>query len=543
MSFGDSGPAIDASLDPAPTTPPGFSERGLDPDTGQPDDSCSDGLDNDNEGGIDCADRLSCGASAYCCVGSTESVCCADVPAAAVDFASCANVDGCGRVTDPFGSNPPLVEAGRFVPNGDGQDSGALLGDTVDGRTDILRLTATVEVPMGTCDCADAVAIGIGAAPVGQMRPTPDVAVMTRRAYGDVALVVDGEVIWTERYAASDAPAGPAATDLFLTLDLEPSGALRLTVVDGPEGVTRRASATWNPRAGRRALLYGRTPNRSEHPEHTAIKAAQLTASRCEIPSALLRSPDPAPVSGAEPSIASHGGEVWMATAGDGQIAFHHQEGDAWVAVSSTPLEGSALSNPELTVEDDNLVLYAEDASGAASAIVRYERSPEGVWGSPTTLALPDGSWGQPSVLGPDAEWVAALDRRSGELAVFRHNATESVYLLFHSLRPSGNHANFDQDEVADPELVRDSDGLIRLYYAGRRGTRWAIGMQLSSNGSVWRAPGRAGEALLSSSGAGHDALGVRGPAVWTEGGLLSLYHTAFDGLAWSVGRAAGAMP
>jgi hypothetical protein len=45
----------------------------------------------------------------------------------------------------------------------------------------------------------------------------------------------------------------------------------------------------------------------------------------------------------------------------------------------------------------------------------------------------------------------------------------------------------FDADEIASPSLVRDADGLLRLYYTGRRANRWTVTVVISENGDFWR--------------------------------------------------------
>ncbi|MFK7987350.1 MAG: hypothetical protein AB8I08_15100 [Sandaracinaceae bacterium] len=532
--FVDAGAVSDAGLSPT-DTPPGFSERGgVDPDL-----SCSDGLDNDDTGSADCDDQLSCGASDYCCFGSTNDACCDEQPAMSVLFSDCTDLDNCAGLSNSFGANAPVVESGYFVPNGDGQDSGVVLGDPVDGRTDRIELRVDVEAPSGTCDCADAVAFGIGAAPAGQARAALDVAVMVRHAYGDIALVVAGEVVWTHDLSGYSV-ADTGMHELPLELDLNPDGTLTLRLTATPERAGVQTTAAWTPRPDRRVLLYGRTPNRAAMPMHTRIASAAMISYRCEVPSALARSATPASVSGAQPSIVRHGSTLWMATASDGQIAFHNQQSGAWVSVASTTLDQEGdLSNPALTVENERLVMYVEETTATRSAILRYEQNAEGVWGVPTPVGLSRADWGQPSALTTTTDrWLAVTNYDNGEISLFRWNDVEETYLLVDTLGPSGDHADFRQDEVADPELVEDGAGLLRLYYAGRRGTRWAIGVQISTNGTVWRDP--VGEAILSSTGQGHDALGVRSPAVLIEDGEVTLYHTASDGIDWSVGLADG---
>src|SRR5690606_10270011 len=96
----------------------------------------------------------------------------------------------------------------------------------------------------------------------------------------------------------------------------------------------------------------------------------------------------------------------------------------------------------------------------------------------------------------------------------------------------------FDADEVAAPALYVDGAGILRLYYAGRRGSRWSIGMIASGDGRIFAyAPS---EPVLRASGTGHDALSVLDPSVVRVGDTLQLFHTASDGVAARVARAVG---
>jgi predicted GH43/DUF377 family glycosyl hydrolase len=95
----------------------------------------------------------------------------------------------------------------------------------------------------------------------------------------------------------------------------------------------------------------------------------------------------------------------------------------------------------------------------------------------------------------------------------------------------------FDRDEIAAPALVQhpDESGRLihRLYYAGRRGTAWRIGLSVSSDGARWRALGP----VLEPED-GFDALGVTDPAPIVEGDQLRLYYAGTDGTRFRIGVA-----
>jgi hypothetical protein len=98
----------------------------------------------------------------------------------------------------------------------------------------------------------------------------------------------------------------------------------------------------------------------------------------------------------------------------------------------------------------------------------------------------------------------------------------------------------FDSAEIAAPSLIAYR-GVLRLYYAGRRGTRWAIGMLISADGVYWRHANE-GAPILSGSGAGFDALSVAAPDVVLDDGRLRLYYTGHDGARTAIGLASHAV-
>jgi hypothetical protein len=109
-----------------------------------------------------------------------------------------------------------------------------------------------------------------------------------------------------------------------------------------------------------------------------------------------------------------------------------------------------------------------------------------------------------------------------------------------------GRGIAFDVDEVAAPALVAYR-GLLRLYYAGRRGTRWAIGLMVSEDGIHWW-PANGGAPILTGSGAAmaFDALSVSDPdpvVVDPNPDVhgdeeLRLYYTGSDGVNMAIGLA-----
>ena len=94
----------------------------------------------------------------------------------------------------------------------------------------------------------------------------------------------------------------------------------------------------------------------------------------------------------------------------------------------------------------------------------------------------------------------------------------------------------FDRDEVADPNLVV-IDGVARVLYAGRRGTRWSIGSIVASPDFTHFAPVDVAP-LLGPSASGFDALGVSEPLLVRRDDVDWLYFAGTDGARRGVGVA-----
>jgi hypothetical protein len=107
--------------------------------------------------------------------------------------------------------------------------------------------------------------------------------------------------------------------------------------------------------------------------------------------------------------------------------------------------------------------------------------------------------------------------------------------------RAGGPASRFDADEVAGPSLVRYR-GVLRMYFAGRRSTRWVIGVLVSQDGLYWRLAND-GAPILAGRGAGYDALSVADPEPVVEEDQMFFYHSASDGVSWSIGLATHAVP
>jgi hypothetical protein len=98
--------------------------------------------------------------------------------------------------------------------------------------------------------------------------------------------------------------------------------------------------------------------------------------------------------------------------------------------------------------------------------------------------------------------------------------------------RPSSDPLAFDRDEVRAPAVV-EVGGVRRIYYAGRRGTRWGIGVLIAGPDGRYFRVANEGRPVLTAGEGPFDALGVAGPAPYVDGDSLTLLHAGTDGARW----------
>ncbi|MGE0790866.1 MAG: hypothetical protein AB7S26_34650 [Sandaracinaceae bacterium] len=532
--------------------------------------ACFNGLDDDANLAVDC-EELSCETARYCCVGSARSTCCdrAGVVLSAT-FAGCATGDpvDCGSAPlHAFGTPLPTLNAQGMTPNGDDLgESGVVLARPIALRSERVEIVATIAARTGGCEsptCLDVVSFGLAEEPtLAPHRVTPAVAVMVRASRRDYALVVMGEVV-ASAPIASDAP-----TSYRLVVDAEGNVELRAGEAD-PIRAHVLVQDGWSP------MIWGRAFELTTAETPAAVTDVQLTVSGCDIPNALTRPlaaaiPFAGPTWSGDPSspsvIAEPGGRL-AAFEYQGGIHLARYDGVAWSLAGSGVLGVPALAasvnerleDPELVRESDRYVLYVTRIDAMGATHIDRAEGDAGLaetFGALAPVSLPDEptrSYRSPSVLAYATGWLMAAVTRG---------ADEPRIVLLYADSPEGPYRyatgdlerstvvardadlfHFATDEVADPELVGDSHGLLRLYYAGRRGARWSIGLVVSGGViDAWRDP-LDGIPALDHGASGQDALGVRDPSVVIEGDRLSLFHTASDGVRSTIRRAEGDAP
>lgn len=533
--------------------------------------ACYDGLDNDGNGQADCAD-VGCAANAECCVGSGDAACCDPVGATrSLPLDRCTGTGpalsclGDDASLHLFGSELPVIESGAFVPQGGIAEGGVVLGDAIDPRGLDVTFDATIAAPANRCtDCVD----GAGIAILDRL-PMP----------GEHAVVLFGVIVTGSRdevmVLVADEPVARAPLvegEGAYRLELDVSGRGRATrngaLLAGIDGIALPSSA--------RLAVFGRTQNRPAGVAAVSVISASATTRACDAPAAIVRrSSVIVPWSGTtwsprevrRPSVVawSDAGtdKALMAFASEGTIYLAQRTGagefrsaasDPGPPAFELPSELASARDPWLVLEDTRFLLYfvGVDATGATS-VWRTTGSPgyQTIFGAPARVLEPSlfdlASVDAPAITIGDPSWAliarvgTGQDQRlvrfvsaDGESWTLRGGSVESATLR---VPRTDDLFAFDRDEVGAPAsvIVPDWSGrpIERVYYAGRRGTRWSIGLLVSATGDDFRAMG-----AVLEPGQGFDALGVADPAPLLEGSTLRLYYAGTDGSTWRIGVA-----
>lgn len=568
-SAGDAGPqGADAGV-------PGLGESEFDDDSsldaaGQRA-GCFDGVDNDGDGLSDCADD-SCQANVpSCCVGKSSATCCPEGEVERLALEGCVGeLASCADPSDVavFGSPAPTVrsftgEAGdALVPGGRETDSGALLLRSLDPRSGALTVSASIASPLTAPASGRVETVGVGFVdattdPADITRVSPSAAVVVSRNRGEILLVVAGEVV--RRF---DLPSDAAHT---YELTLDPVGRVRLGSDAGVE-----ADVALRVNSPVRAIVYGRTENPTATEPSARVLDVSVTPRVCDMPAALGR-PDATsvPAPGDDPSwtvgvravTQPHvlryedppgSPQVRMVLDVDGELHLAEPAMGGFVLVSRIgepvlePAESwsaDGVSDPALLWVDGALRLIFtgwEDGQGTIGRATWDATTERFVVDGPIDglTATPDASYSAASPFDAAGDTLLAVrvDDASGHrIAIFGLSELSAFSSATVRAPDATDVFAFDHDEVDDPAVVFHDD-VYRLYFAGRRGTRWSIGVLVSDDGAMWRLIDDA--PALAADGTGFDALGARGPAPDVTGDAVWLYYAGDDGRVIRIGLA-----
>jgi hypothetical protein len=526
--------------------------------------NCLNGIDDDLDGILDCGEPA-CATTGICCVGSTDPGCCQGAaPLVDARLSTCRAGDyGClGVEVSAFGGGLPRVEGGGLVPGGDRRDDGLVVGPALDLTRDRVELSARVAAAEAfDCGdgCLDAVAFGIGPAPHdGALRLEPSVAVVVHASRGELSVLWAGEVM--QRWILEP------GTVADYRIVREPTGGVEVWIDDRPVFVAEAPGPPLPP-GSQHLLLYGRSQNRpGDAPLPSRILEIGLRTWRCDMPAALSDPPgsSPGPQSidvaalGPGPvAAAAEGDAVRLVAADDGAIVTALWDPETGgLRAAPRPLlstDGVRYADPSLVrMPGGALLLLATrfaEAGGppdAVAAHLRDDRAQE-----PFVLDLP-GEGPAPreldGLLYGDALYLLGRGEVQGRFGLWLFRGPWNAVGPFERvgqeplLAPRREAmAAFDRDEVAEPTLLLDGRGVLRVHYAGRRGSRWSVGLLVGERPEQLV---RYGDApLLTATGAGVDALGARGPAAVIVEDRLQLFYTGLDGVRARLTRREGGAP
>lgn len=542
--------------------------------------ACLDGVDQNAGGGVDCGDT-SCSAAPSCCVGTSSEICCTR-PGASVHLEFACAAPPCADLASftTFGDVGPVRTAdGAFAPQSDrGTDSGGILGEPLDPRASIVTLSARLGVPDGTGE-VDAVGLGLlEGGPSAHVVPLAAVVVSAARRQ---VLLLLGESI---------AGTAAAPTDGLLheyTLTVDPSGRVTATLHDG----TTLGASVPLPSAPVRAAFFGRAtnPGASGSALPARIGSLDVSARGCDQPAALTRVGPVTIVdhtgaallaSASDPSVASDGTDTYLAFAAaamgsagasavfvaglEGDGAFHVRAPSGATQPLLAPAAGEAYESPALGFASGAWSLYATRVHGGMRSLVVATSasadvlalgapsdvvvdlagdvsSPALVPGDPTRLVVrhAGGGGAAPELVLLTLGTAGASATPSAGICGADSSCVDGARAQAHVYAARSATITFDADDVDDPALILH-DHVYRLYYAGRLGSRWSIGMLIAADIGYWR-PANDGAPILAADGSGFDAVSVRAPSPIALDGALSLYYVGADGDSRTIALAQGA--
>lgn len=531
--------------------------------------SCFNGADDNGDGTSDC-DDLSCRANVpACCVGVSAATCCTRSDTVELPIDTCLGETGACEdliaLAEPFGS-PPTVEQEHdhrvLVLRGQTADSGLLVRAPIDLRDEAVTLTAHIATSGAPHELAtDFVGVGLVDAdePDELVRVAPRVSLLVSGNRNEVGLLLAGELVmrW------------PVVDSAFheYGLSIRPDGRVELTYDGSVVG-----SATLPLERPLRPVIYGRSFNPGpDDPPPARIRSLSIAPEACDVPAAVTTTRAPVlPASGATgwenvrhagaPSVArfvnaSGEAEERMAVEIDGAIHLARRGDEGWELIA--PLDTPALApaewaervgDPALRWTGHTLELFFTGfPSDGRGRIARVEAA-EGVehfsWADVEVLLepeLPVTSYADPAPFthaGTDYLALREDESATSRLVLYRLDTLARLQVL---REPGADLFAFDRDEVASPSVLVTGD-VLRMYFAGRRGARFGIGVLVSPDAVHWTEP-TGGALVLDASGAGFDALGVRDPAPIIDGDELHLFYTGLDGAQARVGFALGSAP
>jgi hypothetical protein len=519
----------------------------------------------------------SCGEVNTCCVGQGD---CCDatapglLPGDAVDFSVCAGqqpatcLSGEGWPAEAFGPRQSQIHGDAFYPGGDDSgDSGLRFEPLFDLKSLRVKVSGVFHQGSAQCGagCLEGVGIGFASQQDLPADATGDISLLYSRSLGQVRLVRGGTV--TAQAAMSEA-------EQKWTLELQPSGRVLAYADDNADNPD--LDSVLEPVSGARLLLFGRSQDPSSS-DGVHLSALAVESALCDIPgewsergALVLEEADGTawePDAASAPSAAQDqdsgatllafesGGDIYLAVRdGADPYTFVLYGDGVSPIVSKADVSGAVtLGQPSLVRDGENWAVYFSVNSGGGTQRIASARTPYGgafQLDEPLDMTGYSGSLDAPSVARrEDGKWfmVASPGAQVQDSVLFFASPDG---LFWTQVVGSGSPGetldraceaapgSFFCDGVDAPDLSIHH-GSWQLHFAGKQGTRWAIGLLVSDvlSGWGWKLMSD-GRPVLKASGTGFDRLSVQDPCALGGADSVELFYTGSNGSRTALGRA-----
>lgn len=491
-------------------------------------------------------------------------------------------------------------EATVLAPQGDARSDGGVLGATqFDTSSGIVTLEARIGVSTTSAATLDAIGVGLTdqtSLPDTTSAHVRPIVALVVSATDQALRTVAGDIVLASHPLAPLLAVGDCP-ELELRIVTRPSGTFDTFTrhVGSRTWVLLDHDLPFQTTPSARAVAYGRSTNPGAEGVHAWLASLSVDRATCDVLDPVRSTEGVFPgATGAIHSVSRVGavavyerdGDVYAAgvDANGGLVVLGRSgaEGDRILAAGEASFFAEGLADPELVAVGENLRLFFTAIGTGGRRAIGYldfdaTLSQRVMQSTPRELVPPDavGAVGvdgptyfetsdQLAVGGSLHRYVvfrallasgrteiraAELDGTTPQLGLAAESRDADVAPVFYtSASPvdatQALYANrgemptaFDADEIASPEIVVYR-GIVRLFYAARRGARWSIGMLRSPDFAHFE---RAyPDAVLAGTGTGFDAVSVSDPdaVLDTTSGRLTLYYTASDGTTVQPGLA-----
>ena len=473
-------------------------------------------------------------------------------------------------------------------------DGGLLAARLLDTSSGVVALEARVGVSPSSAPTLDAIGVGLTdqtTLPDETRAHVRPIVALVVSATDQVIRTVAGDITLAT-HPLAPILGGSLCPELELRIVTRPSGSFDTSYRHVGDGtwiaLDRDLPFQTTPIA--QAVAYGRSTNPGAEGVHAWLGALSVDHARCDVldPIRSTTSVFADAPTGAIHSVSrvghmavyESGGDVYAAGVdGAGQLhtlARPGAAGDRILITGEAPFFAGGLADPELVPVGENLRLFFTAIDGAGRRSIGYldfdaELLQRVTQSAPRELVPPD-AIGALGVDGPTYFETSAADGPDGATILHRYVVFRALLaggaselraaeldgsmpqlglsaetrdadvatVFFTSASPLeatqalyANRASvptaFDADEIAAPEIVVYR-GIVRVFFAARRGARWSIGMLRSPDFRHFELAYP--EAVLAGTGVGFDAVSVSDPDAVLDAtsGSLTLYYTASDG-------------